>query len=267
MDRLILLAFLAFGLSLSQEADISCLEEGFHPHPTTCAKFYRCVATAGQLQLVLFQCAPGTIWLPGDQVCAHLAGEECHLNNPTTHAPTTPAPTTPASTTPASTTPVPTTPAPTTPAPTTPSPTTPVPTTPAPTTPAPTTPPPTPPSTTPAPGRCARPGLVAHGDCNHFWLCYWVSTADIIEEHLYRCPEGEIFSMDGHQCRAPGPDHSCSPSSAPPPPEHPVNTLQPATGYSGAWALGGPGAGGPWTLGGLQYWGQAVLPFPWVPAV
>merc|ERR1712037_981054 len=98
MDILLPLLFLiAPGLAISiEDSGIVCKEEGFHPHPTTCAKFYRCVRWTGELELVLFQCAPGTIWLPGDTVCAHLEGEACQLGltskAPTTTVATTPAP-------------------------------------------------------------------------------------------------------------------------------------------------------------------------------
>merc|ERR1712173_532306 len=81
MDILLPLLFLiAPGLAISiEDSGIVCKEEGFHPHPTTCAKFYRCVRWSGELELVLFQCAPGTIWLPGDTVCAHLEGDACQI--------------------------------------------------------------------------------------------------------------------------------------------------------------------------------------------
>merc|ERR1712212_614948 len=107
MDILLLLLFLiAPGLAISiEDSGIVCKEEGFHPHPTTCAKFYRCVRWTGELELVLFQCAPGTIWLPGDTVCAHLEGDACQLGltskAPTTTVATTtptPSPTTASST-------------------------------------------------------------------------------------------------------------------------------------------------------------------------
>merc|ERR1711972_965543 len=75
---------------------------GFHPHPTTCAKFYRYVRWSGELELVLFQCAPGTIWLPGDTVCAHLEGDACQIRQ-TSKAPST-TEATPAATTQAPTT-------------------------------------------------------------------------------------------------------------------------------------------------------------------
>merc|ERR1712210_356302 len=161
MDILLPLLFLiAPGLAISiEDSGIVCKEEGFHPHPTTCAKFYRCVRWTGELELVLFQCAPGTIWLPGDTVCAHLEGEACQLGL-TSKAPTTTAATTPAPTTAAPTTTVSTTPAP---SPTTASSTT--------TTEA---------GSNTGASKCSRSGLVAHGDCHHFWLCFWVSTADII---------------------------------------------------------------------------------------
>merc|ERR1712004_206476 len=173
-----LLALVGSGLAISiEDSGIVCKEEGFHPHPTTCAKFYRCVRWSGELELVLFQCAPGTIWLPGDTVCAHLEGDACQIGQaskaPSSTEATTAA-TTPATTTQASTTETTTTTT-STAAPTT--------------------------STTQAPtntgaSKCARSGLVAHGDCHHFWL----SSADIIEPHLYRCPDGEIFSVNGHKC-------------------------------------------------------------------
>merc|ERR1712004_709940 len=166
-----LLALVGSGLAISiEDSGIVCKEEGFHPHPTTCAKFYRCVRWSGELELVLFQCAPGTIWLPGDTVCAHLEGDACQIGQ-TSKAPstTTQAPTTEATTSTTSTA-------------------------------APTT------STTQGPtntgaSKCARfaqrpsarynewSDLVAHGDCHHFWLCFWVSSADLIEPHLYRCPD------------------------------------------------------------------------------
>merc|ERR1712192_355599 len=99
MDILLtLLVLVAPGLAISiEDSGIVCKEEGFHPHPTTCAKFYRCVKWSGELELVLFQCAPGTIWLPGDTVCAHLEGDACQLGL-TTNAPTTTVATTPATT-------------------------------------------------------------------------------------------------------------------------------------------------------------------------
>merc|ERR1712055_921521 len=111
-----LLFLVAPGLAISiEDSGIVCKEEGFHPHPTTCAKFYRCVRWSGELELVLFQCAPGTIWLPGDTVCAHLEGDACQLGltskAPTTTVATTPATTTVA-TTPATTPATTTTPAP-----------------------------------------------------------------------------------------------------------------------------------------------------------
>merc|ERR1712088_326266 len=113
---LTLLVLIAPGLAISiDDSGIVCKEEGFHPHPTTCSKFYRCVKWSGELELVLFQCAPGTIWLPGDTVCAHLEGDACQLGL-TSKAPTTTVATTPATTT-APTTAAPTTAATTTPAP------------------------------------------------------------------------------------------------------------------------------------------------------
>merc|ERR1711936_786594 len=100
-----LLALVGSGLAISiEDSGIVCKEEGFHPHPTTCAKFYRCVKWSGELELVLFQCAPGTIWLPGDTVCAHLEGDACQVGL-TSKAPTT----TPATTTEAATTAAPST--------------------------------------------------------------------------------------------------------------------------------------------------------------
>jgi len=245
-----LLALVGSGLAISiEDSGIVCKEEGFHPHPTTCAKFYRCVRWSGELELVLFQCAPGTIWLPGDTVCAHLEGDACQIGQ-TSKAPSTTKATT-AATTPATTTQAPTTEATTT-------------TT---TTAAPTT------STTQGPtntgaSKCARfaqrpsarynewsdldhygrSGLVAHGDCHHFWLCFWVSSADIIEPHLYRCPDGEIFSVNGHKCAPESESHTCQPSEIPPPDNVPVNQLDPA-------AL-------------LRSWGlHTVQRFPWVLAV
>merc|ERR1711990_1040492 len=127
MDILLPLLFLiAPGVAISiEDSGIVCKEEGFHPHPTTCAKFYRCVKWSGELELVLFQCAPGTIWLPGDTVCAHLEGDACQVGL-TSKAPTTTVATTP-STTPATTTAAPSTAAPATAAPTTAAPTTPAP--------------------------------------------------------------------------------------------------------------------------------------------
>merc|ERR1711971_443711 len=225
MDILLPLLFLiAPGLAISiEDSGIVCKEEGFHPHPTTCAKFYRCVKWSGELELVLFQCAPGTIWLPGDTVCAHLEGDACQLGL-TTKAPTTTVATTPATTTATTTT---TTEAATTTVSTTtpaPSPTTATSTT--------TT---TEPSNTGA-SKCSRSGLVAHGDCHHFWLCFWVSTADIIEPHLYRCPDGEIFSVNGHKCGPESPSHTCQPSEIPPPANVPVNQLDP-TALLRAWGL------------------------------
>merc|ERR1711936_113960 len=116
MGILTLLVLIAPGLAISiEDSGIVCKEEGFHPHPTTCAKFYRCVRWSGELELVLFQCAPGTIWLPGDTVCAHLEGDACQLGL-TSKAPTvvtTPATTTaPTTTLPTTTAPTTTTPAP-----------------------------------------------------------------------------------------------------------------------------------------------------------
>merc|ERR1712130_970759 len=116
MDILLPLLFLiAPGVAISvEDSGIVCKEEGFHPHPTTWAKFYRCVKWSGELELVLFQCAPGTIWLPGDTVCAHLEGDACQLGLPS-KAPTvatTPATTTAPTTTTPTTTPPTTTPAP-----------------------------------------------------------------------------------------------------------------------------------------------------------
>ena len=70
---------------------------------------------------VLFQCAPGTIWLPGDTVCAHLEGDACQVGL-TSKAPMTTVATTPATTTAAPTTAAPTTAAPTTAVSTTPAP-------------------------------------------------------------------------------------------------------------------------------------------------
>merc|ERR1712223_1385293 len=103
-----LLALVGSGLAISiEDSGIVCKEEGFHPHPTTCAKFYRCVRWSGELELVLFQCAPGTIWLPGDTVCAHLEGDACQIGQ-TSKAPSTTEATT-AATTPATTTQAPTT--------------------------------------------------------------------------------------------------------------------------------------------------------------
>merc|ERR1711978_755997 len=227
-----LLALVGSGLAISiKDSGIVCKEEGFHPHPTTCSKFYRCVKWSGELELVLFQCAPGPIWLPGDTVCAHLEGDACQIGQ-TSKAPSTTEATT-AATTPATTTQAPTTEATTTTSTTT----TAVPTT----------------STLQAPtntgaSKCARSGLVAHGDCHHFWLCFWVSTADIIEPHLYRCPDGEIFSVNGHKCGTESASHTCQPSEIPPPENVPVNQLDPA-------AL-------------LRSWGlHTMQQFPWVLAV
>jgi len=242
MDILLPLLFLiAPGVAISvEDSGIVCKEEGFHPHPTTCAKFYRCVRWSGELELVLFQCAPGTIWLPGDTVCAHLEGDACQLGL-TSKAPT--VVTTPATTT------APTTTLPTTTAPTT---TTPAP---SPTTASSTTTTTTMASNTGA-SKCSRfgqrpsarynewsdidhygrSGLVAHGDCHHFWLCFWVSTADIIEPHLYRCPDGEIFSVAGHKCGPESATHTCQPSEVPPPENVPVNQLDPST-LLRAWGL------------------------------
>merc|ERR1711990_511389 len=232
MDILLPLLFLiAPGVAISiEDSGIVCKEEGFHPHPTTCAKFYRCVRWSGELELVLFQFAPGTIWLPGDTVCAHLEGDACQLGL-TSKAPTTTVATTPATTT------VATTPA-TTPATTTAASTTEAPTTPAP---SPTTASSTTTTTTEEPSntgasKCSRSGLVAHGDCHHFWLCFWVSTADIIEPHLYRCPDGEIFSVNGHKCAPESATHSCQPSEIPPSANVPVNQLDPTT-LLRAWGL------------------------------
>merc|ERR1712130_986115 len=178
---------------------------------------------SGELELVLFQCAPGTIWLPGDTVCAHLEGDACQLGL-TSKAPTvatTPV-TTPATTTAPTTTPPTTTPPTTTPAP-------------SPTTTTTTTTTTTMASNTGA-SKCSRSGLVAHGDCHHFWLCFWVSTADIIEPHLYRCPDGEIFSVAGHKCGPESATHTCQPSEVPPPENVPVNQLDPST-LLRAWGL------------------------------
>jgi len=224
---LTLLVLIAPGLAISiDDSGIVCKEEGFHPHPTTCSKFYRCVKWSGELELVLFQCAPGTIWLPGDTVCAHLEGDACQLGLTSKAPPTTPATTTEAATTaaPSTTTTVSST----------------------------TT---TEPSNTGA-SKCSRfgqrpsprynewsdidhygrSGLVAHGDCQHFWLCFWVSTADIIEPHLYRCPDGEIFSVNGHKCGKESESHTCEPSEIPPPVNVPVNQLDP-TALLRAWGL------------------------------
>merc|ERR1711953_1003548 len=209
MDIILTLLFLvAPGLAISiEDSGIVCKEEGFHPHPTTCSKFYRCVKWSGELELVLFQCAPGTIWLPGDTVCAHLEGDACQLGLTSKAPPTTPATTTEAATTaaPSTTTTVSST----------------------------TTT--TEPSNTGA-SKCSRSGLVAHGDCQHFWLCFWVSTADIIEPHLYRCPDGEIFSLNGHKCGKESESHTCEPSEIPPPVNVPVNQLDP-TALLRAWGL------------------------------
>merc|ERR1712226_765076 len=228
MDTILtLLVLIAPGLAISiEDSGIVCKEEGFHPHPTTCSKFYRCVKWSGELELVLFQCAPGTIWLPGDTVCAHLEGDACQLGLTSKAPPTTPATTTEAATTaaPSTTTTVSST----------------------------TT---TEPSNTGA-SKCSRfgqrpsprynewsdidhygrSGLVAHGDCQHFWLCFWVSTADIIEPHLYRCPDGEIFSVNGHKCGKESESHTCEPSEIPPPVNVPVNQLDP-TALLRAWGL------------------------------
>merc|ERR1712060_1676 len=224
---LTLLVLIAPGLAISiDDSGIVCKEEGFHPHPTTCSKFYRCVKWSGELELVLFQCAPGTIWLPGDTVCAHLEGDACQLGLTSKAPPTTPATTTEAATTaaPSTTTTVSST----------------------------TT---TEPSNTGA-SKCSRfgqrpsprynewsgidhygrSGLVAHGDCQHFWLCFWVSTADIIEPRLYRCPDGEIFSVNGHKCGKESESHTCEPSEIPPPVNVPVNQLDP-TALLRAWGL------------------------------
>merc|ERR1711962_352719 len=112
---MVIFTLLSIGVS-SAQSPIVCTEEGFHPHPNTCSMFYRCIRIAHGLELVLFQCAPGTIWLPGDSVCAHLEGDGCNAGmesaaettvkptttaNPTT---TTPSTTTPSTTTTASTT-------------------------------------------------------------------------------------------------------------------------------------------------------------------
>merc|ERR1712121_555701 len=102
---MVIFTLLSIGVS-SGQSPIVCTEEGFHPHPFTCSMFYRCIRIADSLELVLFECAPGTIWLPGDSVCAHLEGDggctagiesEDTAVKPTTTA--TPTTTTPSTTT------------------------------------------------------------------------------------------------------------------------------------------------------------------------
>merc|ERR1711962_996024 len=105
---MVIFTLLSIGVS-SAQSPIVCTEEGFHPHPSTCSMFYRCIRIAHGLELVLFQCAPGTIWLPGDSVCAHLEGDGCTAgtSEDTTVKPTataTPTTTTPSTTTPSTTT-------------------------------------------------------------------------------------------------------------------------------------------------------------------
>merc|ERR1711962_151073 len=258
---MVIFTLLSIGVS-SAQSPIVCTEEGFHPHPSTCSMFYRCIRFANGLELVLFQCAPGTIWLPGDSVCAHLEGDGCTAGTEsaaeTTVKPTTTA--TPTTTTPSTTTPSTTTTATTSSSTST----TPLTTTSLPAT--------TSLSTTTSlftttslsttissaasspedPKlqniKCKRSGIVAHGDCRHFWLCFWVSSVDIIEAHLYQCPEGEIFSVNGHTCQIPRGDHSCSPTSPPPPPEVPVNILEGPTH----------------TTYLLKGWGLPVLPYLYI---
>ena len=43
------------------------------------------------------------------------------------------------------------------------------------------------------------------------------------QPHLYRCPDGEIFSVNGHKCGKESESHTCEPSEIPPPVNVPVN--------------------------------------------
>ena len=42
------------------------------------------------------------------------------------------------------------------------------------------------------------------------------------QPHLYRCPDGEIFSVNGHKCGKESATHTCQPSEIPPPENVPV---------------------------------------------
>ena len=44
----------------------------------------------------------------------------------------------------------------------------------------------------------------------------------IPQPHLYRCPDGEIFSVNGHKCAPESESHTCQPSEIPPPDNVPV---------------------------------------------
>lgn len=48
---------------------IVCNEEGFHPHPIRCDKFYRCVDNGNGFNVYHFDCPPGTIFDPSINVC------------------------------------------------------------------------------------------------------------------------------------------------------------------------------------------------------
>lgn len=48
---------------------ILCNHEGFHPHPTQCNKFYRCVDNGNGFNVYHFNCPSGTIFDPSINVC------------------------------------------------------------------------------------------------------------------------------------------------------------------------------------------------------
>ncbi|XP_044016621.1 mucin-5AC-like isoform X2 [Aphidius gifuensis] len=48
---------------------IVCNKAGFYPHPTNCAKFYRCVDNGNGFNVYYFDCPPGTNFDPSISVC------------------------------------------------------------------------------------------------------------------------------------------------------------------------------------------------------
>lgn len=47
------------------------------------------------------------------------------------------------------------------------------------------------------------------------------------QPHLYRCPDGEVFSVNGHKCGPESSSHTCQPSEIPPPENVPVRRKDP----------------------------------------
>lgn len=71
-----LLTLAGFACSVPAQAaaaePLPCTEEGFFPDPDDQSKFYRCVDFgSGEFTRFDFQCGPGTLYHPQEQVCVH----------------------------------------------------------------------------------------------------------------------------------------------------------------------------------------------------